>query len=100
MVVQLIESLFFIVFGFSGLVTVLTALDKEEIAWPVLAFVAWLICAVGVSNIESSPSVFLYSGGPLMMLFFGGIAVVFIVIFFNRVLDVWQESHRPKDLRG
>ena len=99
------ELLFIGLVNFSVLMTVLTVVD-DEVAWPVLSFVSWITCAVAVSALER-PYVYLsegipvegtitYSGGPFMMLFFLGIGVVFIAIFYNRILEVYRESLKKK----
>lgn len=87
------------------LMTVLTAYNRDEIAWPVLAIIAWITCAVAVSNIDI-PYAFLrsdntvlthtttYRGGAHMIYFFLGFAIVFIAIFFNRVFTVYRREAR------
>jgi len=99
------ELLFIGIVNFSILMTVLTVAD-DEIAWPVMAFVSWIVCAVAVTDLER-PYVYVassvptegavhYSGGVFMQFFFLGIAAIFIAIFVNRVLEVWRESVERK----
>jgi carbon starvation protein CstA len=102
-----LDSLFFSVLGIAVLMTVLAAFDRDEIAWPVLAIPSWLICAVTVSNIDTR-HVFLdnmnrivehtttYRGGAHMMYFFFAFALVFIILFFNRVLEMYRETATKK----
>lgn len=102
------ELLFLGVFNFSILMTVLTVVD-DEIAWPILAFASWITCAAAVHNLER-PYVYLSSGvptestisygSPFLMVFFLGIAVVFIALVFNRVFEVWEASQTKGGGRG
>lgn len=103
----MLDSLFFSVLGIAALMTVLTAFDRDEIAWPVLGFVTWIVCAVTVANVDISYA-FLnstdtvvehtvtYHGGAFMILLFLGFAVVFIAVFFNRVLAAYRETITKK----
>ena len=103
----LLDSLFFATLGIAVLMTILTAFDRDEIAWPIMGIVTWLICSVMVSNLER-PYAFLlsdntvlehslsYQGGAFMQYFFLGFALVFVTIFFNRVLMVYRESVKAK----
>jgi len=102
-----LDSLFFSVLGIAMLLTVLTAFDRDEIAWPIMAFFTWLACAVIVGDLERPYAFILtdntvqehllnYSGGAPMIIFFGGIAIIFIAIFFNRVLTMYKEAAAGK----
>jgi len=94
-----LDSLFFGVLGVAILMTILTAFDSDEIAWPIMAFFTWMACAVIVGDLkrvffrpDNTFHLFSYSGGAAMVLFFGGIAIVFIALFFNRVLAMYREA--------
>lgn len=106
----MLDSLFFSVLGIAFLLTILTAFDRDEIAWPILAIPTWLICAVTVGNLERPYAFILsdnsvrehllsYQGGAFMMYFFLGLAIVFIIIFFNRVSEVYKEAAAGKKVR-
>ena len=102
----MLESLFLCVIGFGILMTILTALDRDEIAWSILAIPTWLICSVTVSDLERpyaflsngvvTEGIFHYSGGAFMQYFFGGLAIVFVIIFFNNVLAMYRESTKSR----
>lgn len=103
----MLDSLFFGVLGIAILLTVMTAFDRDEIAWPVIAIPTWLICAVTVSNLERRVAFILsdntvhehsisYAGGAYMIYFFLMLVIVFVVVFFNRVLEMYRAAAAGK----
>lgn len=107
----MLDSLFFGVLGITALITVIAAFDREEIAWPILAIPSWLICSVTVSNLERSYTfllsdntvkehLFNYQGGAFLQYFFLGFAIVFVIIFFNRVLAAYRDAMKAKVVMG
>lgn len=98
----MIENLFFALFGLTLFLCALTALDREEMAWPSLAFVMWLVLAAGIWYIEKPisflnstgevvESIITYSGGFLTYLFIA-MAFGFLFIVWNRIGEAWKES--------
>ena len=95
----MLDIIFLTVFSVAVLMTLLTAFDREEIAWPILGFVLWLATA-GASATTESVHVMLDSAdnvvehvvthpnGPFPIMLFFGLAVVFIALFFNRLFEV------------
>jgi len=98
----MLESVFLFIMSLGIFLTILTALDRDEIAWPILTFIVWVVCSVASSNIEKVyafldegaviEGTVAYSGGPFLIIFFAGIAVVFITIFFNRILAIFSKT--------
>jgi len=101
------EVFFYSALGVAMLFTVLTTVDKEEIAWPLLAFVSWFVTA-GLSSKVDQIRTFLLSdntvlehtvtafGGAFGILFFAGIGLVFVAIFFNRIWSIYRETVRRR----
>ena len=98
--VNMLDSLFFALFGLAVFVCALTALDKEEIAWPILSFPIWIVLAVCVGSIEKASSfmqtdntivdhIAQYTGGTFLTILFLGMALVFVMIMYNRVREMW-----------
>lgn len=99
----MLDSLFFSLFGLAVFMCALTALDKEEIAWPVLSFPLWIILAVCVGSIEKVSSfmqtdntiidhIAQYTGGTYLTILFLGLALVFVVVLWNRVREMWVKG--------
>lgn len=101
----MLESIFFGVVIISILLTILTVAD-DELAWPVLAFVTWIIAAVAVSDLERPYVVsvggvvteytYNYSGGIFLQLLFVGVALILVAIFFMRVMEIHGEAMKAK----
>jgi len=101
------EVFFFASLGIAILATVLSVTDRHEIAWPLLAFIAWFVTA-GLSNSIEQTHVFVLpdgstqtytvtlSAGALGILFFAGIGLVFVAIFFNRIWAIYRETVRRR----
>lgn len=101
----MLESLFFALFGFTVFLCTLTVFDKDEIAWPVMSFVMWIVHAISVNTIDM-PYAFLtstdtvvtgltaYSGAAYLTWLFLGLAMVFMFVFFNRIWEMagWKEA--------
>ncbi len=98
----MLDSLFLALFGLAVFLCALAAFDKDEIAWPLLSFITWVMLAITVTPIESQSSYLLadntvvdhvveYYPGAFMILFFTAFALVFVAIFFNRVLEAYKE---------
>jgi hypothetical protein len=98
-----LETLFLGTLGLAIIVSVLTAFDKEEIAWPILSFVTWIVLAVNVANIEIPTAHVLstdtvlenistHSGGAFMIMLFTGFAVVFMALTINRVMEMHKKT--------
>jgi len=99
-------SLLFILIAVLGLVfSILTFADPEEVVWPLMATMTWLIAAVSVFNIEWQISVANTTGGittsvvsytegwPLSLLFVL-FAFIFILFLWFRVLDFFKKRGR------
>ena len=102
----MLESIFLTVVALGIVLTILSALDRDEIVWPILTFITWIVCAVTASDIEK-PYAFIdagvvvngtihYSAGTFMMYFFLGLAVVFIAIFWNCALKAYRDTVTKK----
>ena len=101
----MLESLFFVLFGFAVFLCVLTVFDKEEIAWPVLSFIMWIVLAICVNTIEM-PYAFItstdnvvtgltkYSGGSYLTWLFLGVAIVFTFMLFSRVWEMQRKEEK------
>lgn len=104
----MLESTFFGVMIVALLFTILAATD-DELAWPVLAIVSWIICSVTVSGLERPYVVVIggeiqeltydFSGGVFLQYLFVGIALVFIGIFFTRVRQAQREALKAKSAK-
>lgn len=102
----MLESTFFGVVIVALLFTILSVAD-DELAWPVLAIVSWIICAVTVSGLERPYVVvsggtvqeltYDFSGGVFLQYLFLGVALVFIGIFFTRVLQTLRAAAKAKE---
>ena len=96
----MLDSLFFALFGLAVFVCALTALDKDEIAWPVLSFPIWIVLAVCVNSIEKVSSfmqsdntivdhIAQYTGGAYLTILFLGMALVFVIVLINRTREMF-----------
>lgn len=101
----MLESTFFGVVIISLLFTILTVAD-DEMAWPILAFVSWIIAAIMVVDLERPYVVsvggvvteytYNYSGGIFLQLLFAGVALVLVAIFLMRVMEINKEAMEAK----
>jgi len=95
----LLDVMFFALFSVAVLVTIFTVVDREEIAWPILAFISWIAVA-GASATTESVHVLItstdnvvehvtsHANGVFPIIFFFGLAVVYIALFFNRFFEM------------
>lgn len=107
----MLETLFFGILGISIIMTILSVIDKEEIAWPVMAIPSWIVTAVLVNNLERMAVFMLpdgttqlttieYHSGAFLIYFFLGFALVFIAIFFHRVSDIMLMRKKEREKLG
>lgn len=104
----MLESTFFGVVIVALLFTILSVAD-DELAWPVLAIVSWIICSVTVSGLERPYVVVIggevqeltydFSGGVFLQYLFLGVALVFIGIFFTRVMQAHRAAVTGKEMK-
>jgi len=102
-----LESTFFGVVIVALLFTILSVAD-DELAWPVLAIVSWIICSVTVSGLERPYVVVIggvvteltydFSGGVFMQYLFLGFALVLIGIFYTRVMQAHRATVTGKEM--
>jgi len=95
----LLDVVFYALFSVAVLVTVFTVVDREEIAWPILAFIFWIAVAGASATTESVhvlvtstdnvvEHVTSHANGVFPIIFFFGLAVVHIALFFNRLFEI------------
>jgi len=99
-------SLFFVLIAMLGIVfTLLTFADEEEIVWPLIAFIVWLVAAVSMFSLEEQVSYLdatgtfttttvSYTGGWYLSLIFVLFAFINIMFVWYRVMERFKESGR------
>lgn len=105
----MLDSLFYIAVGVGILLLGFSAADKDEVTWPILGFIFWIIAAIGAFGIEhatsyvvenaSSPTGYSvveeitnYAGGwPFGVLFFG-LALMMFIFAWNRILEQFGKA--------
>lgn len=99
----MLESLFLALVGLAITMSVLTAYDREEIAWPIMGFITWIVLSASAHSIGVPTAHLLsddtilavstqYSGGSYTIVLLAGFAVVFVAITINRIMTMYRAS--------
>lgn len=106
----MIIAMFAIVFAVTCLFAILHVFDKNELVWSILSAMGW-VCLAGLSwNIEYvfgyetggvvSFEVYEYSGGLFLLWFFFGIAIVFVILAYQRMMNINKQIARENAQRA
>lgn len=99
----MLESMFLSLFGFAVFLCALSAFDRDEMAWPILSFVIWIVLALTAYQIDI-PYAFLasdntvvehvttYGGGIWFSYIFVGMALAFLIITVGRSFEARKEK--------
>jgi len=101
----MLDAVFLLVAALAAWFSMLAALDRGELMWPVMAGVAWLATSLFSYRIESVHVLLtstdnvvehtaVYSGGWPLAFMFAGLAVLMWVLAINRALEYMRGGGR------